>query len=74
MLAVNETFKKYIVDDEGSIVSYNNKLYRISGVELRRSLITNEVNAEYKLVPVSHVSNMVEPLWVQAKSVKFLRS
>lgn len=64
----------YIVDNEGTVVKYKNKIYRISGMEMRANKITLEIQTEYKLVPVGVIGGSVEPLWVQDKSVTFLRS
>ena len=59
-----------IVNNEGSVVRYKGKLYRICGVEMRGT-----TQIEYKLVSVNRMlSGFNEPLFVQPKSVEFLRS
>jgi len=58
-----------VVNNEGSVVRYKGKLYRITGLEMRGTQI------EYQLVSVNRMfAGFSEPLWVQPKSVEFLRS
>ena len=71
----NLTTRSAIVDNEGSIVRYNKKLYRISAMEIRRGAITGASQIEYRLYPVHDImGGNLEPLWVRNTAVEFLRN
>jgi hypothetical protein len=64
-----------IVDNEGTVVMFKKKLYRISGMEIKPGAITGAPQIEYRLYPVHDImGGNLEPLWVRNTSVEFLRN